>query len=181
MRNIIVLCTALLLSWQIMAQESRRVTGIVIGGNDNAAMIGVNVIEKGTGNGTVTKVDGSFALTLTTRNPVLVFSSLGYTTVEEVVGNRTNLRIVLNEDLKTLSEVVVVGYGTMKKSDLSGAAVTVGEDKIKGSIITNNNISINSRTRWGSCYRCTSCSAQTGCRTPCVCVIRIVACCSKCG
>ena len=104
MRNIIVLCTALLLSWQIMAQESRRVTGIVIGGNDNAAMIGVNVIEKGTGNGTVTKVDGSFALTLTTRNPVLVFSSLGYTTVEEVVGNRTNLRIVLNEDLKTLSE-----------------------------------------------------------------------------
>ncbi len=137
MRNIIVLCTALLLSWQIMAQESRRVTGIVIGGNDNAAMIGVNVIEKGTGNGTVTKVDGSFALTLTTRNPVLVFSSLGYTTVEEVVGNRTNLRIVLNEDLKTLSEVVVVGYGTMKKSDLSGAAVTVGEDKIKGSIITN--------------------------------------------
>lgn len=44
MRNIIVLCTALLLSWQIMAQESRRVTGIVIGGNDNAAMIGVNVI-----------------------------------------------------------------------------------------------------------------------------------------
>ena len=137
MRNIIVLCTALLLSWQIMAQESRRVTGIVIGGNDNAAMIGVNVIEKGTGNGTVTKLDGSFALTLTTRNPVLVFSSLGYTTVEEVVGNRTNLRIVLNEDLKTLSEVVVVGYGTMKKSDLSGAAVTVGEDKIKGSIITN--------------------------------------------
>lgn len=68
---------------------------------------------------------------------MLVFSSLGYTTVEEVVGNRTNLRIVLNEDLKTLSEVVVVGYGTMKKSDLSGAAVTVGEDKIKGSIITN--------------------------------------------
>ena len=137
MRNIILLCTALLLSWQIMAQESRRVTGTVIDGNDNTAMIGVNVIEKGTGNGTVTKADGSFAINLTSKNPVLIFSSLGYTSVEEVVGNRTSFKIVLNEDRKTLGEVVVVGYGTMKKSDLSGAAVTVGEDKIKGSIITN--------------------------------------------
>lgn len=137
MRNIILLCTALLLSWQVMAQDSRRVTGTVFDGNDKSEMIGVNVVEKGTGNGTVTKGDGSFTLNLKTKDPVLVFSSIGYTPLEVVVGNRSNLRIELSEDQKVLGEVVVVGYGTMKKSDISGASTTVGEEKIKGSIITN--------------------------------------------
>ncbi|MDD3542868.1 MAG: TonB-dependent receptor, partial [Petrimonas sp.] len=68
---------------------------------------------------------------------VLVISSIGYQTLEVVVGNRNTLNLEMNEDTELLDEVVVVGYGTMRKSDISGASVTVGEDAIKGSVITN--------------------------------------------
>ena len=136
MKNIIVLCLALIMSFQLMAQQ-RRVTGTVIDSNDQSAMIGANIMEKGTTNGTVTDIDGRFSLNLTSNNPVLVISSIGYRTMEVIVGNRTTLNLEMSEDVELLEEVVVVGYGTMKKSDISGASVTVGEDAIKGSVITN--------------------------------------------
>jgi len=127
---------ALIMSFQLMAQQ-RRVTGTVVDSEDQSAMIGANIMEKGTTNGTVTDIDGRFSLNLTTTNPVLVFSSIGYKTMEVIVGNRTTLTLEMSEDSELLEEVVVVGYGTMKKSDISGASVTVGEDAIKGSVITN--------------------------------------------
>lgn len=136
MKNIIVLCMALLMSFQLMAQQ-RRVTGTVVDSNDKSAMIGANIMEKGTTNGTVTDIEGHFSLNLTSTNPVLVISSIGYRKLEVVVGNRTTLNLEMSEDTEMLEEVVVVGYGTMKKSDISGASVTVGEDAIKGSVITN--------------------------------------------
>lgn len=131
-----MLCLALIMSLSLMAQQS-RVTGTVTDSKDNSSMIGVNIMEKGTLNGTVTDVDGSFSLTIATDNPVLVLSSIGYQTLEVIIGNRSNLNIVMEEDSELLEEVVVVGYGTMRKSDLSGASVSVGEDAIKGSVITN--------------------------------------------
>lgn len=100
-------------------------------------MIGANIMEKGTTNGTVTDIEGKFTLNLTTSNPVLVISSIGYQTLEVTVGNRTTLNLEMSEDTELLEEVVVVGYGTMRKSDISGASVTVGENAIKGSVITN--------------------------------------------
>ena len=100
-------------------------------------MIGVNIMEKGTLNGTVTDIDGNFSLNVTTQDPVLVLSSIGYKALEVNIGNRSSLSITMEEDTEMLDEVVVVGYGTMRKSDLSGASVSVGEDKIKSSIITN--------------------------------------------
>jgi TonB-linked SusC/RagA family outer membrane protein len=100
-------------------------------------MIGANIMEKGTTNGTVTDIDGRFSLNLTSANPVLVISSIGYLSLEVTVGNRTTLNLEMSEDTEMLDEVVVVGYGTMRKSDISGASVTVGEDAIKGSVITN--------------------------------------------
>jgi TonB-linked SusC/RagA family outer membrane protein len=136
MKNIIVLCMALIMSFQLMAQQ-RRVSGTVIDSNDKSAMIGANIMEKGTTNGTVTNIDGRFVLDLTTSNPVLVISSIGYESLEVTVGNRTTLNLEMNEDTELLDEVIVVGYGTMRKSDISGASVTVGEDAIKGSVITN--------------------------------------------
>lgn len=136
MKNIIVLCMALMMSFQLMAQP-RRVSGTVVDSGDKSAMISANIMEKGTTNGTVTDIDGRFSLNLTTTNPVLVFSSIGYKTMEVIVGNRTTLTLEMSEDSELLEEVVVVGYGTMKKSDISGASVTVGEDAIKGSVITN--------------------------------------------
>lgn len=136
MRNIILVVAALFLSLQLMAQQ-RTITGTVVDGRDNSAMVGVTVLEKGTSNGTVTDIDGKFSLRLTTQNPVLVFSYVGYKTIEVNVGNNSVLSIKMEEDVETLEEVVVIGYGTMKKSDISGASVSLGEKVIKSSIITN--------------------------------------------
>lgn len=136
MKNIFVLCMALIMSLQLMAQQ-RRVSGTIVDSRDQSAMIGANIMEKGTSNGTVTDIEGRFTLSLTTSSPVLVISSIGYQTLEVVVGNRNTLNLEMNEDTELLDEVVVVGYGTMRKSDISGASVTVGEDAIKGSVITN--------------------------------------------
>ncbi len=90
---------------------------------------GANVLEKGTTNGTTSDVDGNFTLSVMGTNSVLVFSFIGYTTQEVPVGNRTTFSVQLAPDLRTLNEVVVVGYGTMKKSDLTGAVSSVkGEE-----------------------------------------------------
>lgn len=136
MKNILMLCMALIMSFSLMAQQ-RRVTGTVTDSKDNSAMIGVNIMEKGTLNGTVTDFDGHFSMNLTTENPVLVLTSIGYKSLEVNVGNRSSLTIAMDEDTELLDEVVVVGYGTMRKSDLSGASISVGEEKIKSSIVTN--------------------------------------------
>ncbi|NDW13690.1 TonB-dependent receptor [Bacteroides sp. 214] len=137
MKNITLFLMALLMSCQVMAQQ-RNVTGTVTDGADNLPMIGANVIVKGTTNGVITGIDGKFSLNLPNENAVLVFTSIGYKKQEVVVRQgQTVLNVVMYEDSELLDEVVVVGYGTMKKSDLSGASVSVGEDKIKGSIITN--------------------------------------------
>ena len=79
-------------------------------------MIGVNIMEKGTLNGTVTDIDGNFSLNVTTQDPVLVLSSIGYKALEVNIGNRSSLSITMEEDTEMLDEVVVVGYGTMRKA-----------------------------------------------------------------
>ena len=73
----------------------------------------------------MTDIDGSFSLNLTTSNAILDISSIGYESVEVIVGNRTSFQIEMDEDLGLLDEVVVIGYGTMRKSDISGASVSV--------------------------------------------------------
>lgn len=136
MKNILMLFMALLMSLPIVAQQ-RRVSGVVVDQKDGSAIIGANVLEKGTRNGAVANVNGQFSLDVSSSSTTLVVSSVGYKTVEINIGSQTNVRITLEEASEVLDEVVVVGYGTMKKSDLSGASVSVGEEKIKGSIITN--------------------------------------------
>jgi len=102
------------MSFQLSAQQ-RRITGTVIDGNDNTALIGANISEKGTSNGTITDFNGRFALNLTTDNSILVVSMIGFKTIEVIVGNQSTINIALEEDTEMLEEVVVVGYGTMKK------------------------------------------------------------------
>lgn len=131
-----MLCLALITSLSLMAQQ-RKITGTIVDSKDKMAMIGANIMEKGTSNGTVADIDGNFSLTVASSGSVLVISSIGYKTMEITVGNRTSLNLEMEEDSELLDEVVVVGYGTMRKSDLSGASVSVGEDAIKGSVITN--------------------------------------------
>lgn len=91
-------------------------------------MIGVNVLVKGTTNGTITDFDGKFSLENVPSNSVLVVSYIGYHTTEVKAGK--NLVIVLEEDNKTLDEVVVIGYGTVKKRDLTGSVASIKQDDI---------------------------------------------------
>lgn len=96
-----------------------------------------SVIVKGTTDGTIADIDGKFSINVP-AGAVLEVSCIGYVTVEVPAGNgQTPLTIVLNEDTELLEEVVVVGYGTMKKSDLTGAVAAVNSDKIKDSPAAN--------------------------------------------
>lgn len=109
-------------------QNQKAITGIIKDVNGEP-IIGANVVEKGTTNGTVTDIEGRFSLNVA-PGATLVVSYIGYTTSEIVVGNKTDLAISLKEDSEMLDEVVVVGYGTMKKKDLTGAVAAVKGDDL---------------------------------------------------
>lgn len=116
---------------QIIQQE-KTITGTVIDPNGEP-VIGANVIQKGTTNGTITDVDGNFTLKVPV-GATLSVSFIGYKKQEVVLkGNQTKITITLVGDTEILDEVVVVGYGTMKKRDLSGAVTSIkSEDLMKG-------------------------------------------------
>ena len=105
-----------------------KVSGTVTDENGNP-IIGANISEKGTTNGTITDLDGHFALTAKS-NSELVVSFIGYSTQEINIKNRNFLNIKLKEDTELLDEVVVVGYGTAKKKDLTGAITSVNGNKL---------------------------------------------------
>lgn len=97
---------------------------------------GVNVVVKGTGRGSTTDGNGKYTIDITDSNPVLTFSFIGFTNQEVTVGNRTVVDVQLDEDITSLEEVVVVGYGTVKKSDLTGSVVSVKADAFKDMPVT---------------------------------------------
>jgi len=109
--------------------QTRNVSGRVISYEDNESLPGVNVVEKGTTNGTVTDIDGNYSLEVS-DNATMVFSSVGYQTEEVVVGNRSNIDLAMVQDIQQLDELVVVGYGEMKRSDLTGSVVSVNNEDL---------------------------------------------------
>lgn len=111
------------------AQNRRTVTGTVVD-EFGEPLPGVNVIEKGVTNGTSTDIDGRFTLSIS-ENAVLQFSYIGYVLQEVTVGNQTTLNIQLTEDSQALDEVVVIGYGTARKIDLTGSTSSLGGDKLR--------------------------------------------------
>lgn len=129
------------LSISMMAQKV-PVSGTV--SDQTGPVIGARVIEKGTTNGTMTDNDGHFTLTVS-KGAVIEISSIGYKTQEIAVGAQTNFTVTLSEDNEFLDEVVVVGYGSMKKSDLAGASVSMKESDLKGSIISSLDQSLQGR------------------------------------
>lgn len=129
------------LSISMMAQKV-PVSGTV--SDQTGPVIGASVIEKGTTNGTMTDNDGHFTLTVN-KGAVIEISSIGYKTQEITVGAQTNFTVKLTEDNEFLDEVVVVGYGSMKKSDLAGASVSMKESDLKGSIISSLDQSLQGR------------------------------------
>jgi TonB-linked SusC/RagA family outer membrane protein len=118
------------------SQGKIRITGTVVD-RTGETVIGANVVEKGVAsNGTVTDMDGNFSLTVSQR-ATLTVSYIGYVKQEIAVGNQTSLKITLEEDSKSLEEVVVIGYGTQKKVSLTGSVATVKPEDIKNISASN--------------------------------------------
>lgn len=131
MKNFMLFLMTLFLSCHVMAQQT-TVTGTITDGTDGSPLIGANVLVKGTGTGSIADVNGKFSVSVPTGKDVLVISCIGYKQQEITLkAGQKVVNVVMKEDSELLDEVVVVGYGTMKKSDLSGASVSMGEDKIK--------------------------------------------------
>lgn len=110
-------------------QQSRRVTGTVVSDEDGSSLPGVTVLEKGTNNGTVTDVNGQYSIDVA-EGAVLVFNSIGFIAQEVPVGGRSIINVTLVTDVRALEEVVIVGYGTQKKKDLTGSIASVSGDEI---------------------------------------------------
>ncbi len=142
--NIRALLLALFISVSIGVFAQTSVRGVVLEPSGEPA-IGATIMEKGTSVGTATDFDGNFSIKVASPNAVLVVSYVGMETQEVKLAGRTDVTITLKESGVALDEVVVVGYGTMKKSDLAGASVSMNEDDLKGSIITNLDQSLQGR------------------------------------
>lgn len=123
-----------------VTQQNSTITGTIVD-ERGEALIGVNVLEKGTTNGTITDFDGRFSLNLSSRDAVLVVSYIGYKTQEITTNGRTEIKLTLLEDSETLDEVVVVGYGTQKKVNLTGSVSSVSAKDIQD-VPTSNTASL---------------------------------------
>lgn len=119
-----MVCLMLLGLSAVRAQGNYEVSGVITDQNAQP-VVGASIVEKGTNRGTVTSVDGSYTFRVSSPDAVLVYSFFGCKTQEVAVANRTKIDVVLQEDAIALEEVVAVGYGTMKKSDLTGAVASV--------------------------------------------------------
>lgn len=129
----------LLLACTYFAVNAQQVTitGTVTDAKDNSPMPGVNVVIEGTTQGTITDIDGKYSLKVDGPEAKITVSFIGYASKSVIVGNQTIIDIALTEDVTKLDEIVVVGYGTSKKKDLTGALTTVkAEDLAKAGAVT---------------------------------------------
>lgn len=139
MKNNFAIFSLLLLFWclesrQTMAQQ--KVTGMITAASDNTTLPGASVLVKGTSTGTTADANGKFSITAP-PNATLVFSYIGYKTIEMAIGGKSVINIGLQSTDNALDEVVVVGYGTSLKKDLSGSIATVSAEDIKSLPITS--------------------------------------------
>ncbi len=118
----------LLTSTSLFAQNT--ITGTVTDGENNEPLPGVNVLVKGTTVGTITDIDGKYSLGVPSDAEMLVFSSVGYTAEEVAINNRSTIDMAMLPDIQSLSEVVVVGYGTQEKRDVTAAIASLDAEQI---------------------------------------------------
>ncbi|TAJ14312.1 SusC/RagA family TonB-linked outer membrane protein [Marinilabiliaceae bacterium JC017] len=121
---------------QAAQQQDRSIKGKVVG-QDGTSMPGVNVFVDGTTRGTITNIDGEFELNLEPGDATLVFSFIGYETQKVAIGERTNVNVTLMEESIGLDEVVAIGYGVQKKSDVTGSVASVKGDRLQRVTATN--------------------------------------------
>lgn len=125
--SMLLLSLSMSLAWA----QGMPVNGKVIDELTNEGLPGVSILIKGTGTGTVTDMDGNYKLTVPGSDAVLVFSYIGYIREEIPVGTQSTINVSLAPDLEQMSEVVVVGYGTQKKEDITGAVAVVDAKEMK--------------------------------------------------
>ncbi|RAJ94411.1 TonB-linked SusC/RagA family outer membrane protein [Larkinella arboricola] len=118
------------LVWISAIAQDRQVTGKVVSAEDGSSLPGVSIQVKGTARGTQTDASGNYSLNVPNSGATLVFSFIGTTTQEIAVGNRSTIDVKLANDTRALNEVVVVGYGTQQRRDLTGSQLTVKGDDI---------------------------------------------------
>ncbi|MBN1119368.1 MAG: TonB-dependent receptor [Bacteroidales bacterium] len=135
-RTIVVL--SIILSANTMHAQSVTVTGIVTDATDNSALTGVNVVVQGTQTGAVTNIDGHYSIHVEVGK-VLEFSMIGYLPEKVEVTTQTEINIILTQDIAQLDEVVVIGYGTQRKVDLTGSVAVVDAEEMKK--VSHSNIS----------------------------------------
>jgi len=129
LRKTLFIFAATMCAATIFAQGEAKISGKVTDEAGNS-MPGVTILVKGTSEGVASDVDGTYAITVPNRNSVLVFSFLGYTTKEVTVGNQTTINVKLMENVQQMDEVVVIGYGAVKRSDVTGSIVSVNSDEM---------------------------------------------------
>ncbi len=100
-------------------------------------MIGVTVMVKGTGTGTITDIDGKYSVSVPGNKSVLTFSFVGYTTKEVTVGNQKSINVTLSEDSKMIDEVVVIGFQSQKKGNLTASVASVGAEALENRPVAN--------------------------------------------
>lgn len=137
MKRILRIILAFLLAVPVVNAQSLAVKGRVTGVNDADPLPGVSVVVKGTQRGTTTNADGRFQLDVVDQATVLVFSFVGYQSVEQTVGSRSEISVKLTQENKSLEEIVVVGYGTQSKRAVTGSVISINNDKFKDRSFSN--------------------------------------------
>ena len=105
--------------------QQMKLTGNAVAASDKQPMIGLTVVVKGTTHGTVTDLDGNYTLSNVSKDATVVFSMIGYKTQEIKVNGRTAINVVMHDDMQALDEVVVIGYGAVKKGDLTSSIAAI--------------------------------------------------------
>jgi TonB-dependent starch-binding outer membrane protein SusC len=131
MKRFLLLSMALLFGMSTAFAQDRQISGTVTDGGEKSALPGVNIVVKGRSTGTTTDASGKFRLTVPADATTLVFSFVGFVTQEVEIGNRSTLEVELAPDSKTLTEVVVTGYGNFEKRQLSGSTAVVQAAQIQ--------------------------------------------------
>lgn len=127
---VLLLLLLLYSSLNLNAQEQRTISGKVTFLSENAGTAGISIVERGTQNGTITDLEGNYSLSVSNTATHLVFSFVGMKSVEAEIGNQTIINVVMEDDIIGLEEVVAIGYGSVKKSDLTGSVGSVKVDEV---------------------------------------------------
>src|SRR5690554_4612026 len=129
--------TAFLVVCVFSFAQAQNVTGRITDAGDNSPLPGASIVVKGTSVGTTTDANGEFSIAVEDANTTLVFSFIGYESQEIAVGGRSRIDISLTPDIQSLEEVVVVGYGTQRKRDLTGAVAHVDAEELRAEATSN--------------------------------------------